>query len=137
MAYWLLKKPFDNWALIFATITEYKEVKIKDTLYHDYPSIEFCYPIVEYRYSFKGKHYVSNNVAMNIRDIYERNDGSEHPWSKWKEDEDIKIFVNPMQPSESIALPEMAHERRQRYMVFIIGAYASLIGFYVLFELTL
>ncbi len=137
IAFWLFRKPVENWTPIFGIIAKFEEIHVKDTLYHDHPPIEFCYPLVEYQFRYNGKAYRSHNVATHIRDIYERTSQSEHPWSNWKEGEQIKVFVNPKSPSESVLLTEMSNERMVRYRVMIIGAYASLVGFYVLIEISL
>ena len=131
-ALWIFRNPVADWKVLVGTIVKYEVKTIDDTLYHHYPSLEYCYPEVEYEYSYQGVSYNSNQVALILRDIYERNDSRAHPWDEWKKGGKVKVFVNPDEPAKAVLLAQMSQERWSAYFVMLLGGYASLLGLYIL-----
>ncbi len=124
--FWVFRNPAANWMVVIGTLTDYREIHYEESLYPEWPAIKFRCPEVQYEFFYNGKKYVSNDVAFHKRDISIRSDLEQYPWMNWEVGSNIRVYVNPNNPSKSVLITEMGLERKRRYIQIFIGAYVAI-----------
>ena len=112
-------KGLEIWVEVPATINNIKESSYSPFLSIFSPSSlwKIYYPEVHYSYFYKGKSLESDSVSLDLSNIgillsdkFVTESYNHRFWYKWKSKFEIKAFVNPENPKESVLINKMTQD---------------------------
>lgn len=117
----------EKWLPIEATVCNISEDWIDVSL--RYSKLRCFYPDIEYEYCFNGNSYKSNAVSFDVDDILvpeldrwgTKTRNEEKFWNGWRNGENIIIYANPENPSESVISNKMGKNHRSQNLALIVG----------------
>ncbi len=125
--YFIAKK----WQKTKGIFIEVGEVSFEELNLYSYPSA-FIYPTTKYEYYVNEKKYINSLVSFEIENITKRKGSNEVFWGNWKKGNNVDIYFNPVNHSESVIIPNMLPHRRSHYLAIIIsGVLLIVIGYMV------
>lgn len=119
-------KDKNHWSKCKALIKNITE-SFEEVALSEYSKVKYFYPVVTYAYKFNHKEHVSNQVSPHIRNIWVcevDKYGSPTPdeakfWYGWAQNQEIEIFVNPDNPSDSYIKPNQSKTHKSHNFAII------------------
>ena len=128
------------WIEVPATINYIKESNYSPFLsfFSESSLWKVYYPEVNYSYFYKGDNLESDRVSLNLSNIgiflsdNQVTESYNHRfWYKWKKELDIKAFVNPDNPRESVLINKMSQNFKSTNISLIVaGILIAAFSFY-------
>jgi len=81
----------------------------------------FSYPSATYTYTINNKPYKNNIVTFERNNLFKIKNIDKSFWDEWKAGDNIEVYYNPSNHTESALVPNMSKKRRSHYLALVVA----------------
>ena len=128
-----------KWIKSTATIRSLKETYelVQESEYY---KTKYYYPLVEYFYSYNNSTYTGTCVTFEKQNMWisgynswgDKISKKEKPWSSWKENNQVTVYINKKSPHQSALLPFLSQKMRSHHLALIASGVLIFIAWVLL-----
>ncbi|MEW8523899.1 MAG: DUF3592 domain-containing protein [Candidatus Thiodiazotropha endolucinida] len=121
-------KQHNNWIEDKAKIVDIGEAS-EIVAIGQYSKLKYFYPVIDYEYAVDGKNYSGNTVSNEKENVWvaevngwgDPNPETARWWLSLKPEDDIPVFINPKNHSDTVLVKGASKVRRSHHLALLLG----------------